>query len=341
MMNRSTVLAVALTLVVAFAAPVAAGSLGLAAASGGQQPTKSGSVLAATAQDNSTENGSVAPQNNSTDNDSLSPGAKLAGVVSVQGAEVSGEVEERTFGRQIAAARSNSSKAGVIAQESETLQTRLTEIQTQQETLREQYQNGSISTGEYKARMAKLAAQSRTIQRILNRSAEEAGTLPEAALREKGVSVDSINELRANASNLTGPEVAAIATEVAGPNVGKTPPGLRNKSAGFPGNGGPGAGTPGNGTPGNGGNVSVGNPGNTGNGSNGPPGDVGNGNGDGGNVSAGNPGNVSNGTTPGNGNGTVGNGTNPGTGNGPPGNGNGQGNVILEAMAAAGVFDGF
>lgn len=292
MMQRSSVLAVALTLAVAFAAPVAAGSLGFSGVPTDSAAAQAGTTLAAT------------QENNSTDNDSVQPGEKLAGVVSVQGAEVSGEVEERTFGHRIAAANSNRSKAAVIASESSSLEERLSEIQSQQETLKEKHDNGTLSKGQYKARTAKLVAEARTIQRILNTTESTAETLPSAALQDNGVSVQSISNLQQSAKNLTGPEVSEMAKEIAGNDVGKTPPGLSNKtpgngSVGGPGNGpgdapgngsggAPGNGTPGNGTPGNG---SAGTPGN-GNPGNGTPGNGAPGNGS--NGASGNSSNVSN-----------------------------------------------
>jgi hypothetical protein len=105
---RATVLLVAALVVLGAGAP-------LASAAPATQPatdsTASGTVDARSVQENET-----------TDNESeneTSPGAQLAGVVGVQGAEVTGSVEQRSFGLQIAAARSNASKASVVANQSE------------------------------------------------------------------------------------------------------------------------------------------------------------------------------------------------------------------------------
>lgn len=287
MIQRSTVLAVALTLAVAFATPVAAGTLGLSGASDGTD------AVVGTAQSATPENNTTA-SNNESDNGSMAPGAKLAGVVSVQGTEVSGEIEHRALGHRMAAARSNASKASVIASQSSELSTRLSDIRAQQQTLQAKYENGTISTGQYKARMAKLVAEARTIQRLLNTTADAAAGLPNAALEAKGVNVTAIETLRTDAKNLTGPEVAAIAQEVAG-NRSANPPGLGN------GTGGPGAG-PGE-APGNGPGSGNGQPADPGNGSQGPA-----------NESSRNATN----STPGQGNGPPGNGP---PGNSTPGNG--------------------
>lgn len=291
MTNRSTVLAVALTLAVVFAAPVAAGSLMANGSVGESGTAKTDTSLTAL------------QQNNSSENNSISPGAKLAGVVSVQGAEVSGEVEHRAFGQRIAAANSNAAKAAIIAEQSQDYEARLDEIRTKQQALRAKYENGTISTGQYKAQMAKLAAEARTIQRLLDTSTEVATKIPAETLAKKGLSVDSIAELQANAKNLTGPEVAQIAIEIGGKRSGTNPLGFGNGSSGGLGPvddntsiGGPGpvnAGNGGDSNPGNGSGVGSGN---------GVPG-----NGD--NVTS---------DTPGPGNGTPGNGT---SGNDTPGNG--------------------
>ena len=329
MTQRSTALAVVLTLVVAFAAPAAASSLGYSAIPSGDATADAGTA------------NSVAQENNSTDSDSVQPGEKLAGVVSVQAAEVSGEVEERAFGHRIAAANSNRSKAAVVASESSELESRLSDISAEQESLKEKYENGEISKGQYKARTAKLVAEARTIQRLLNTTASTAEALPADDLKANGVSVESINDLRATAKNATGPEVSEMAKEIAGNDVGKTPPGLSNKTPGNASTGGPGnsAGdTPGNGSGGAPGTGSAGTPGNgqPGNGSVGTPG-----NGQPGNGSVGTPGN----DTPVNetlGNGTAGNGTTglPGNANGSnsgnssaPGNSGNSSNVTLSLLA--------
>lgn len=271
MIERSTVLAVVLGLAVVLAAPAAAASFGATNAPSERTAPQASTTLA------------MAEQNNSSGNDSVSPGAKLAGVVSVQAAEVSGEVEQRAFGQRIRSANSASAKAEIVAGQTSDLESRLSEIRAKQETLTERYENGTISRGQYKARTAQLVAEARMIQRLLDTTAETAATIPEDILRSKGVNVESIATLRSNANTLTGPAVSQIAMEIAGANVGNgtSPPGLTgNISVGLPGSSGNGSnGLPGNGSVnmpglGNGTNVSVGTPGNgspgPGNGTDGP-----------------------------------------------------------------------
>lgn len=147
----------------------------------------------------------------------VSPGERLAGVVGVQGTELRSDVERRAFGQRIAAAASNDSKANVIAAEVGDLEQRLEALQQRKATLEEALANGSITRGEYTARMAHLIAEERALTRMLNTTAEAAADLPADVLRANGVNVSAIQELRENARNLTGSAVAAIAREIAGP----------------------------------------------------------------------------------------------------------------------------
>jgi len=158
--------------------------------------------------------------NDTAANESLAPGERFAGVVGVQQAEVAGEIEARAFGQRVAAAASNRSAAGVVAGEVEDLERRLSELDAEIAALEQAHENGTVSEGRYRARLAKLHAQERTIERRLNQTAAVADRLPAAALEAKGVNVTAIRTLRSQASQLTGPEVAAIARTIAGKGAG-------------------------------------------------------------------------------------------------------------------------
>lgn len=162
-----------------------------------------------------------APAGNETN---VTPGERLSGIVGVQDAEVTGELENRTFGIQVAQASSNDSRADVA-------QNKLTELETRLSTLQERKQvlerarakdNGTISNGTYNARVTILAAETANVNQQLNATENATKGLPEELLRSKGINVDAIQTLKHNASNLTGPEVAEIARSIAGPGVGKS-----------------------------------------------------------------------------------------------------------------------
>ncbi|MFB6269690.1 MAG: hypothetical protein ABEH83_07085, partial [Halobacterium sp.] len=201
------------------------------------------------------------------------PGAQLAGVVDVQGAEVEGEVEQRSFGLRVAAANSNASKASVVAQQAQTLEAQLAALQERKAELEAARENGTISESRYRAEMAGLAARISTLKEMTNATAETAEGLPADVLAERGVNASAIERLRTAASNLSGPEVAAIARSIAGPPNGTIgpptnvsdgppfgPPGADNRTTGPP-EDASGNGNQTTGAPGDAGNQTTGAPG--------------------------------------------------------------------------------
>ncbi|MFC7196822.1 hypothetical protein ACFQL4_22830 [Halosimplex aquaticum] len=169
-------------------------------------------------------------------NETVAPGEQFAGVVGVQQAEVSSEVDARAFGQRIAAAGSNRSAAGVVAAEVGDLDERLAELESQLSELERAHENGTVSEGQYRARLAKLHAEQRAIERRLNQTEQVARGLPAEALEAKGVNATAIDRLRTKASEMTGPEVAAVARSIAGKNAGggwaARPPPVHRRSPG-------------------------------------------------------------------------------------------------------------
>ncbi|EMA03727.1 hypothetical protein SAMN05443574_102460 [Haloarcula vallismortis] len=155
------------------------------------------------------------------DESTTPPGAQLAGVVSVQGAEIDGEVQSRTFGVRVARANTNDAKAAVVADQLNDSESRLEELQQRKQALEQARENGSMSEGEYRAKAAQLHAETKTVQRLANETNETASQLPAEALEKKGIDPAAIRTLSQRASELSGPEVAAIAQGIAGPNVGQ------------------------------------------------------------------------------------------------------------------------
>lgn len=210
-MNHNVSLAAVLVFVTAMVvAPVA-----VAAPSGG-----TGATYAAQATETPTPD----------DNASVAPGEKLSGVVGVQGAEISGEVDQRTFGVQVAQANSNSSKADVVGEQLEDVEQRIDELEQRKQTLDEARENGSISEGEYRAKISRVAAELETAKALANASERTAGELPADVLAEKGINVTAIQALTDRAENLSGPEVARIAKSIAGPEVGQSMAGDKRPS---------------------------------------------------------------------------------------------------------------
>lgn len=159
------------------------------------------------------------PDANETD-DRPAPGARLAGVVAVQGAEVESEVETRAFGLRVASAASNDSRADVVAERVGALRERTATLRERRQALVEARQNGTISQARYRAEMAALAARTTALGHQLNQTETASRDLDAALLEERGVDASAIDSLRTDARNLTGPEVAEIARSIAGRDAG-------------------------------------------------------------------------------------------------------------------------
>lgn len=175
------------------------------------------------------------------------PGEQLSGAVSVQGAELEGELDQRAFGIAIGQAASQEAQADVLASQLSDVEQRLDALEERKAKLEAKREAGEISEGKYRAEMAELVAATQTARSLANQSVVVADQLPATVLEQRGIDVTAIQALQDRAGNLTGPEVAAIAREIAGPPQ-QTPPG--NSSIDVPDNPGQGDG-PNDGAPGN------------------------------------------------------------------------------------------
>jgi hypothetical protein len=171
-----------------------------------------------------------------TDNESnLTAGQRLGAVVGIGQAEAEGEVAERSFGIQLGAASSNDSKASVVGAKATELRDDLATVRDRIDTLQAARENGTISESEYRTRVAPLAAKAQALERQVNATANASAGLHADVLEANGVDVDAIRTLRADARNLSGGEVAAIARGIGGPETGR-PAGVGKPGAGDAGN---------------------------------------------------------------------------------------------------------
>jgi hypothetical protein len=227
-----TLLALAALVVLLVTAPVAA-MAGVGSSAGSSDATHS-----PTAQTDGA-NGS---------SDVVAPGERVAGVVDVGEAEVDHEVEARALGHAFDRADSNASKAAILATTVEDIDERLATLEERKEALQRAHENGSLSDGRYRAEIAGVAARISAVQDLANRTGQAASGLPADVLEANGVNVGAIETLRSQAGNLTGPEVAAIAQDIAGKSAGRGfGPGDRGPPADRPGGGPPGEGAGGSG----------------------------------------------------------------------------------------------
>ncbi|WP_435073431.1 DUF7096 domain-containing protein [Halorubrum sp. HHNYT27] len=204
-MNRGTAL-----LLVAFALVAA---VGVAAA---------GPVGTVVAQDDPAATNETGERNGTetVNEGDISPGERLSGVIGVQRAEISGEVESRAFEVGLNRTATPEERADLVAERVNRTEERLAEIEERQQTLRERRDAGELTPGGFAARMAETSARAEAIKREANRSAEVAQELPEAVRIDRGLTEERLVELRERAGNASGPEVAAIARGVAGNDVG-------------------------------------------------------------------------------------------------------------------------
>ena len=199
-MNRRIALLVAVVVVV--------GGVGVAAA---------GPIGTVVAQDGAESEDGSAESNETAD---MSPGERLSGVVGVQNAEVTGEVESRAFEVGLDRAETSEERADLVAQRLDRSEQRLDAIEQRQRELQERRDAGELSQGAYAARMAETAARAETVRRDANRTAAVAGEIPETIRADRGLDDERLGTLRDRANELSGPEVAAIARGVTGTDVG-------------------------------------------------------------------------------------------------------------------------
>lgn len=157
------------------------------------------------------------------DENASAPGERLAGIVGVQEAEIEGDLEQRTFGIRVAQAATQDAQADVVADQLNTTEERLAELQERKADLDEKRESGEISEGRYRAEVAEVAAESRSVANMANQSESVAGELPADLLEQKGIDVEAIQTLKNDAANMTGEEVSEIARQIAGDRVGEIP----------------------------------------------------------------------------------------------------------------------
>ncbi|MDS0297412.1 hypothetical protein NDI76_01485 [Halogeometricum sp. S1BR25-6] len=168
----------------------------------------------------------------STDNESVRSGELLSGVLAVQDAEIDGELETRAFGIRVAQAATDEAKADVVAERLESNRVRLDELERRKARLETARENGSMSRGQYEARIAGLTVETATVKELTNRSANASEGIPSELLERRGVNASAIHTLATRAADLTGPEVAEIARSIAGPNTSRGDASERREAAG-------------------------------------------------------------------------------------------------------------
>ncbi|MFB6183687.1 MAG: hypothetical protein ABEI96_03955 [Haloarculaceae archaeon] len=239
-MRRVPSLVVAALLIASAAAvvPTAAVAQETTTTDGGTTTTAGATTTTTASATTTTTADDVADDNATDDNETVSPGARLGGVVGMQQAHLQGEVDGRAFGLAVAAAHSNNSKVTVVAEQYGDLRQRLRNLTERKRDLQRAHANGSISDAQFHAEMAELHARTQSVRQLANETENATHGLPAEKLRARGINATAIQRLKHNASELTGPQVAAIARSIGGRAVGRPkragPTG--NRTRGPPGN---------------------------------------------------------------------------------------------------------
>lgn len=160
--------------------------------------------------------------NSSNSSVNVSPGARLAGIIGVQEAEIKGAIDERVFTIQLSTAANETDKARIVGNQLSSIQNRLEALKNQKQALEQAKANGNISTNQYKARLTALAAKIQSVKQLTNQSESAALNLPTELRERNGINITAIQTLKQDANDLSGPEVAQIARQIAGPDVGKS-----------------------------------------------------------------------------------------------------------------------
>lgn len=193
------------------------------------------------------EDTSVPEQDNQQDLAGLpnaTSGEQLTGVIGVGEAELEANIEQRAFGIQIAAAANDEEKARIIAEQVDEIENQTKDLRDRKAELNDTLDDGEISPGQYRVRITEIAAGSASVDQAASQAQNVAtsANISEEVREDLGISTEHIEKLRNNASDLRGGEVAEIAKEIAGPQVGGPVGGPPEEIPGPPDDEGPGQG---------------------------------------------------------------------------------------------------
>ncbi|WP_312911183.1 hypothetical protein [Natronosalvus caseinilyticus] len=118
-------------------------------------------------------------------------------------------------------------RAELIAERTEKHNSTIADLKEEYRALQEQ--KDDLHPGEYNVRMARLTVELASVDDSINRTEQRAA--------DAGVNTTAIQTLRANASELAGPEVAERAKQIAGIDPPRGPPDHAGGQNGSPGNG--------------------------------------------------------------------------------------------------------
>ena len=133
---------------------------------------------------------------------SVSPGQQLAGAVGAQGASVQGELWNRTLSARLANATTADERAEVIADEVETIETYVGDLEAVRKNLTGAWEAGELSEGEYRASLSSFVVRAYSVEHRANRTARAAERLPDGVAERHGIEVAHVRNLSERAHDL-------------------------------------------------------------------------------------------------------------------------------------------
>lgn len=160
-------------------------------------------------------------ETNETDsgNNGMSLGQRISGMVAMEKENIKGEIDQAGFKARLAQADSDEERAEIIAEQLDETNKSVSELKEEREEIREQYKNGNISESEYTTKMATLSAKIDNAEEMTNESEDATEGIPNETLEANGVNASAIQQLKNNAQNMSGQEVAEVARSIAGKNA--------------------------------------------------------------------------------------------------------------------------
>ncbi|WP_135830326.1 hypothetical protein [Halorussus halobius] len=142
--------------------------------------------------DSATANGSA----------SAPPGQQLAGAVGAQGASVEGELWNRTLTDRLADAGTPGERAGVLAEETDTLAAYLGVLEGVKSNVTGARAAGEMGDGEYRATLSAFVVRAHTVELRANRTARAARNLSVVARERHDVNVTRVRNVSERARDL-------------------------------------------------------------------------------------------------------------------------------------------
>ncbi|WP_435346201.1 hypothetical protein [Haloarchaeobius sp. HRN-SO-5] len=199
------------TLVVTLCLLVVAGTLPVAVADGSTAASTSGTPTGSMA-----DASAATPPNETANQSNKSMGAAFSTFAQSSATEAESSVDNGMWGAAWRSSADNQSRTELVQSRTTVLEQRVEELERQLAQLRER--RSDMNPVAYRAQLARLTSQLSALGEALDQT--------ETAAEEVGADTATLQTIRANASELSGPDVAEMAHELAGEGGPEDVPGL-------------------------------------------------------------------------------------------------------------------